>query len=58
VRAQLSLKAAAWAQPETAHGSKDGQAEPKPSERAWLRLGFGLASAWAMAFGGVPANFV
>ena len=54
VGAQLSLKAAAWAQPERAHGSWDGQTEPKPSDRA----GFSSASAWAMAFWGTLANFV
>src|ERR1700678_2837995 len=36
VQAWLSLKAVAWAQPERAHGSRDCQAEPKPSNRARL----------------------
>jgi hypothetical protein len=54
VQARLSLKAAAWAQPERAHGSWEGQAEPKPSDRA----GFGSASAWATAFWGALANCV
>src|ERR1700683_4591231 len=48
VRARLSPKAAAWAQPERAHGLSGGQAEPKPSERARL----GSAWAWATAFEG------
>src|ERR1700677_1071528 len=47
VRARLSPKAAAWAQPERAHGLSGGQAEPKPSERARL----GSALAWATLLG-------
>ena len=46
VRAQLSLKAVAWAQPERAHSWRDGQAEPKPSERAQLRPGPWLLGAY------------
>ena len=42
VWARLSLKAAAWAQPERAHGLSGGQAEPKPSEGARPGLGLGL----------------
>jgi hypothetical protein len=36
VRARLSLKAAAWARLGGAHGSRYGQAEPRPSWRARL----------------------
>src|ERR1700678_3504889 len=45
-----------WPRPDrgqSTHGSRDCQAEPKPSDRARLRLGFSLGHS----FWGAPANF-